>query len=814
MRYTKFVIFNPSCLEYSRPRISQTEPAAQLENSCNLLTTNKVNEALAGFLELREKLATSKDIKITAYLGYHIGLCYKKLALLKDGESGWLKAMAALEDTLQKIHSRHEILEYAIAYNDLGFIYQSLADYQNRLEYQTKARNSFEKAQFFLEQSKKSCNPKQDPVGYMMILYHLGNSYNALAQFNNDEKHFETAILYYEQAILSCRREQFISIYALTQFSLGFAYHAAAEFHDPEENHHKAMSAYQAALTIFNPDEYPLEYSHTQNCLANLYIDLTRVSNQEEYLNKAIVASKEVLNILTSITGYQIGYALILHNLGSACKLYSNIRNNQDYLDKALHYFEAILTIENLPPAAEIIASTHLNLGLIYHTRARRIAGSKDCFQNLTKAITSFQTTLQFYSAAEYPVKYAITQSNLGDAYRDIHHHQPNTSDLFPNLSKSIEAYLEAAKFFNNDLQHLLDYVVNQFKLGNVYLELAKNTHEEANIVKAVQSYEAGLVTLSPETNPVEYADLQNGLADTYRFWVESFHKEEGFTKAFEGYQTSLKILAQTQYPEKHADTLSKLAEAYYAFAKIRNKELYLTQGSKAFQEALKIFTNEKYPKGYTHSARLLGLVYLDLAEIRQKEFYLNKAVKLFNELVAIYSSENNSEKLAEIQSLLGKAYMNLANNPDESANAVKALQCFEMALKYYTIEHFPEEFAVNMKNIGNTYKTMAELAKSFDFKNIEEFRDYKVDRISNAQEAYQAALRVFTIEAHPLEYAKIKLQIGEAYNLLAMVQDKKDCASIAVTIFEDALQVFTAESYPAEYKKVKLSLEKTKQMI
>ena len=78
-----------------------------------------------------------------------------------------------------------------------------------------------------------------------------------------------------------------------------------------------------------------------------------------------------------------------------------------------------------------------------------------------------------------------------------------------------------------------------------------------------------------------------------------------------------------------------------------------------------------------------------------------------------------------------------------------------------------------------------------------------KEANLENAILAYREALKIYTVENHPidLDYARIQNGIGVAYSDLAEVRDKKANLENAILAHKEALKIYTFESYPIEYK-------------
>jgi tetratricopeptide (TPR) repeat protein len=103
--------------------------------------------------------------------------------------------------------------------------------------------------------------------------------------------------------------------------------------------------------------------------------------------------------------------------------------------------------------------------------------------------------------------------------------------------------------------------------------------------------------------------------------------------------------------------------------------------------------------------------------------------------------------------------------------------------------------------NLGAAYWTLAEI------------RD-KAKNSARAIVAYEEALRVYTLERHPEDYAMIQNNLGAAYRSLAAVMAKKENLAKAINAYEKALKIYTAANYPLYHKRVTANLELTRQQM
>jgi tetratricopeptide (TPR) repeat protein len=127
-------------------------------------------------------------------------------------------------------------------------------------------------------------------------------------------------------------------------------------------------------------------------------------------------------------------------------------------------------------------------------------------------------------------------------------------------------------------------------------------------------------------------------------------------------------------------------------------------------------------------------------------------------------------ESCAGLQNNLGEAYRNLPTG-DRATNLEKAIQCYQEALRFYTPEAAPLDYAMTQNNLGNAYRNLP-----------------TGDRAANLEKAiqcYQEALRFRTPEAAPLDYAMTQNNLGVAYADLP--------TGNRATNLEKAIQCYTA---------------------
>ena len=61
-------------------------------------------------------------------------------------------------------------------------------------------------------------------------------------------------------------------------------------------------------------------------------------------------------------------------------------------------------------------------------------------------------------------------------------------------------------------------------------------------------------------------------------------------------------------------------------------------------------------------------------------------------------------------QNNLGNAYQTLAEVENTADNCHKAIAAYDEALRVYTLDRFPMDYAVTQNNLGGVYPTLAEV--------------------------------------------------------------------------------------------------------
>ncbi|QBB72111.1 hypothetical protein ELE36_18020 [Pseudolysobacter antarcticus] len=161
----------------------------------------------------------------------------------------------------------------------------------------------------------------------------------------------------------------------------------------------------------------------------------------------------------------------------------------------------------------------------------------------------------------------------------------------------------------------------------------------------------------------------------------------------------------------------------------------------------------------------------------------LHDAVALYRRALELVP-ESDPLLAARIRAREGTAHQAL---PDGGAEALDAaLECYEAARPHLQTYGLPEELAELDINLGLVTQSQAGIGRA---------------RITDAIAHYHHALRVFTRERHPREFAILHNNLAIAYLSIPVIDEAgKLREALAVQSFEQMLQVINLVDHPSEY--------------
>ena len=182
---------------------------------------------------------------------------------------------------------------------------------------------------------------------------------------------------------------------------------------------------------------------------------------------------------------------------------------------------------------------------------------------------------------------------------------------------------------------------------------------------------------------------------------------------------------------------------------------------------------------------RDLANIYRELDDYERVEKFQREAIEAYqNALAEREQAEDKGQEWAVLQVWLGNAYADLPTG-DRAENLERAIECYREALRVYTPEAAPLDYAMTQNNLGTAYLRLP-----------------TGDRAANLEQAiacYREALRFRTPEAAPLQYAATQNNLGIAYADLP-TGDRAENLERAIECYREALRVYTPEAAPLDY--------------
>ncbi|MEH2395478.1 MAG: tetratricopeptide repeat protein, partial [Nostoc sp.] len=166
---------------------------------------------------------------------------------------------------------------------------------------------------------------------------------------------------------------------------------------------------------------------------------------------------------------------------------------------------------------------------------------------NMEIAITGYEIALTVYTRSAFPVDWATTQNNLGNAYGDR-----IFGERAENIELAIAAYNQALEVTTRSA-FPVDWAMTQNNLGNAYGDRIFGERAE-NIELAIAAYNQALEVTTRSAFPVDWAMTQNNLGNAYgdRIFGE---RAENIELAIAAYNQALEVTTRSAFPVDWAMT-------------------------------------------------------------------------------------------------------------------------------------------------------------------------------------------------------------------------------------------------------------------
>ena len=164
---------------------------------------------------------------------------------------------------------------------------------------------------------------------------------------------------------------------------------------------------------------------------------------------------------------------------------------------------------------------------------------------------------------------------------------------------------------------------------------------------------------------------------------------------------------------------------------------------------------------------------------------FLQQARTDYQEALPILQQFATAEEVAEVQMNLGLVFQSLV--PYNLAQITESIHAYHEALRVFTWEDYPQEYAILHNNIAIAYLSMPMSSAQESL------------RQGLAVQSFEIALKHINLIDHPREYAMLQNNLGNALQYLVSSHPVENNLR-AISAYNEALKVRNPQDTPLEY--------------
>jgi tetratricopeptide (TPR) repeat protein len=276
-----------------------------------------------------------------------------------------------------------------------------------------------------------------------------------------------------------------------------------------------SIAAYREALNEITRERVPLEWAKTQNNLGAALLRLGERESGSTRVEEAVAAFREALTEWTQ-ERVPLQWAATHDNLGSALFRLGEHESGTARLEQAVAAYHAALTERTQERVPLEWAMTQQNLGNAFSTLGERESGQEESIRHLEAAVAAYRAALTERTRERVPLKWAMTQNNLGNALKMLGERESRQDESIRRLKEAVAAH-HAALTERPRERVPLQWATTQNNLGAALASLGEreSRQDEAirRLVEAVKAYRAALTERTRERVPRDWAMTQFNLA-------------------------------------------------------------------------------------------------------------------------------------------------------------------------------------------------------------------------------------------------------------------------------------------------------------
>jgi len=587
-------------------------------------------------------------------------------------------------------------------------------------------------------------DPEQ-ALAYALVLTSFGS---VIAEFplGDRAQNVEEALVCHETALQVITRDTNPQLWGDTQKWLAIAYCNRIKG-DRAENLEMAISCYEASLQVYTSEAFPQQSTELQKHLAALKRtrdELYQGGQTPDFLHQVLQLSRNSMGDRSTV------YPLLQANLDKL---------DDNFADQFRCWATAKLSEEKGTETADAFVGIIGFSDLIQHFPLG------DRANNLEIAIAGYEVVTTFVTREAFPKLWAMTQINLGTAYKNR-----IRGEGADNLERSILSFQEALQILKRE-EFPQQWAMLQGNLAAAYSKRIRGKVAE-NLETAIRCCEASLEVFTHKAFPEEWAKQQHNLGNIYLHRILD-ERAENLEIAIELIESALQVHTYEAFPEQWANSQNTLAVAYEK--RIRGDQAEnLEKAIALYQAVLRVRTREACPHDWAQTQMNLANAYRNQIGNNPVE-NLEKAIAHYQLALQVYTQQAFPEKWAMTQNNLGMAY---SKRIDDAEYQERAISAYEAALQVHTKEAFPQHWAMTQKNLGIVYSVR--------------IAGNRAENLSAAMTAFQSASQILTRNDFPLLWARNQYNQSVAYCYQGKVDE-------AITCCRSALEFYQPNTFPVE---------------
>jgi len=360
--------------------------------------------------------------------------------------------------------------------------------------------------------------------------------------------------------------------------------------------------------------------------------------------------------------------------------------------------------------------------------------------------------------------------------------------DKVNNIEKSIIAYTDALSIRTKE-NLPIKWAITQNNLGGVYTDRILGDKSK-NIEDAINILNDALDIRTRETYQFEWAQIQHNLGKAYGERIIG-DKLENLEKAITFYENALIFRTQVNHPYYWALTKNNLGvlylDKYSVCENIEDKKKSVENAIANLQDCLDVFTQESMPFQWAMAQHNLGNAYLKKTD-KKEEDNLKKAINAFEAALLERNQDKAPYYWAMTQNSLGTAYLN--------SNALKlAIAAYQAALTIYTHDTFPSERVKALFNLGFVYQKVEEFNKAFTtYKEAIDTIEYLREEIISGIDVKQKQAELFN--RNYLGIVEVCLKLNRIKTAIEYIERSKTRNLVELLLERDSSNFFPSEVF------------------